>query len=293
MVKKNRGLGKGLDEIFGGDVEKIIENIAKSKSNGQSQDIDLNKLISNPYQPRKKFNIEELNGLANSIKENGLFTPILIKENGAQEYYIVAGERRVRAAKIAGLKFIPSIISSITDEEMQRITLVENIQREDLNPIEIAKSIESILKTQKIKQEEIANIIGKSRPYVSNLLGMLKLDNIILNSVLNDEINFGHVKPLISLPKNEAIEIYKKILLQNLSVREVEGYAKFSKMILTRKNKKLTLSEKKAQEIIYAEELIRGKLKTKVEISSSEIRIKYKGKEQLSRLLERMEIIEK
>lgn len=291
--KKKQSLGRGLDEIFGGDVNEVIENIKENRSDKTNQDIPLTKLMPNPFQPRKEFDIYELKGLATSIKENGLFTPIIVKENEAGKYYIVAGERRTRAAKLAGLKNIKAIVVNITDAEMQRITLVENIQREDLNPIEIAISIESMIREQKITQSEAAKVIGKSRPYVANLLGILKLDKRIINAVLSGRITYGHAKPLITLSQKEAISIYKKILEQELSVKETNNYAKAAKLRSARGNKKPSVVERKEQEIIYAEELVRNKLKSKVEITSNEIKIKYRGREQLSRILERMEALEK
>ncbi len=297
MVEKNKKretkiLGKGLNEIFGGDVQNIIDNITEKRTSGTSIEIPIDKLIPNPFQPRKQFDLDELNGLAQSIKENGLFTPILVKENEAGNYYIVAGERRTRAAKIAGLSAIQSIIADISDDEMQRITLIENVQREDLNPIEIAHSLDIMIKSQKLKQEEIANILGKSRSYVANLLNLLKLDQKIINGVLENKLSYGHIRPLITLDSDQAKIIYDKIINQKLSVREIEKYVKSikSKYKTDEESEKTT---KKRQEMLYVEELIRNKLKTKVKITSNEICLKYKGKEQLSRILERMEILEK
>lgn len=291
--KKKQTLGKGLDEIFGGDVNKVIENIQENRTTGVTDEVEVSKLIPNPYQPRKQFDLEELEGLSQSIKENGLFTPILVKENQAGEYYIVAGERRTRAAKLAGLKTIKAVIADISDIEMQRIALVENVQRADLNPIEVAKSLEEMINDQNLKQEEAAKIIGKSRSYVANLLGLLKLNSKIVNGVLDGKISYGHARPLISLSEIDAKGIYAKILEQGLSVRETEGYAKAAKLREARANKEPSAKDKKAQEILYAEELVRNKLKSKVEITSNEIKIKYRGRDQLSRILERMEAIEK
>ncbi len=294
--KKKSTLGRGLDSIFaGGDLKDVVSQIqdnpeaAKSVSN----EVELTKLVPNPYQPRKTFDEEELDGLAQSIKESGVFTPILVRENQAGDYYIVAGERRTRAARLAGLKTIPAVIADLTDDEMQRITLIENVQREDLNPIEVAKSLQTMIDDQKLKHDEAASVIGKSRTYVTNALGLLKLDERIVNAVLDDKISYGHARPLKTLPNDVAVDIFKKILDQNLSVREVEGYAKAAKLREARANKQPTKGESKPQEILYAEELVRNKLRTKVEINNNSIVIKFRGKDQLSRILERMEAIEK
>ncbi len=291
--KKKKSLGRGLDQIFGGDVQSVIDTISEKRSNGISNEIPVDKLVPNPYQPRKSFDDEELEGLAQSIKENGVFTPILVRQNQAGDYYIVAGERRTRASRLAGLKTIPAVIADLSDDEMQRIALIENVQREDLNPIEVAKSLKQMIDDQKLKQEEVAKIIGKSRSYVANALGLLKLDEKIINGVLSGKISYGHARPLITLSKLYAKDIYSKIISQNLSVRETEGYANAAKLREARANKKPTKANKKPQDIIYAEELVRNKLRTKVEISNNSIVIKYRGKEQLSRILERMDAVEK
>ncbi len=290
---KKLALGKGLNEIFGGDVQQVIDNIKEKRSNGIANEISIEKLKPNPYQPRKQFDLEELEGLAQSIKENGLFTPILVKENQAGDYYIVAGERRTRAAKLAGLKTITAVIADLSDIEMQRITLVENVQRSDLNPIETAISLKEMISNQNLTQDDVSKIIGKSRSYVANLLGILKLNKKIINGVLNGKISYGHARPLITLSESDAKEIYKKTIEHELSVREVEGYAKAAKLREARANKTKVAKVEKTKEILYAEELVRNKVKSKVDITSNEIRIKYRGRDQLSRILERIEAIEK
>ena len=293
VTKKKPALGKGLGEIFGGDVQNVIDNISKKRTNGLTEEIPVDKLVPNPYQPRKNFDKEELEGLAKSIKENGLFTPILVKENPAGKYYIIAGERRSKAAKLAGLKTIKAVVADLTDNEMQRIALVENIQRSELNPIEVAMSLQSMIETQNLKHEEVADIIGKSRTYVVSLLGLLKLDKKIINGVLDAKISFGHARPLITLDKEDANIIYGKIIEQGLSVREVEGYAKASKLRQARRDKGPLEKPTKSEEIIYAEELIRNKVKSKVNITDNEIRIKYKGRDQLTRIIDRIDANEK
>ncbi len=293
MAEKKKTLGRGLEQIFGGDLKNTIDTIADKRTDGVANEVPVDKLVPNPYQPRKTFDLSELEGLAQSIKENGVFTPILVRENQAGDYYIVAGERRSRAAKLAGLKTIPAVIADLSDDEMQRIALIENVQREDLNPIEVAKSLKQMIDDQGLKQDDAAKVIGKSRSYVANSLGLLKLDDKIINAVLDNKITYGHARPLITLPTEVAKDIYGKVIEQNLSVRETEGYAKAAKLREARANKKPTKGEAKAQEVIYAEELVRNKLRTKVEITSNSIVIKYRGKDQLSRILERMEAIEK
>ncbi len=294
MAKKST-LGRGLEQIMGGDVSQVIAEIQgdKTRTSGVANEVPVDKLVPNPYQPRKTFDLDELEGLAQSIRENGVFTPILVRENQAGDFYIVAGERRSRAAKLAGLKIIPAVIADLSDDEMQRIALIENVQREDLNPIEVAKSLKDMIDAQSLKQDDAAKIIGKSRSYVANSLGLLKLDEKIINAVLDNKISYGHARPLITLPAEVAKDIYGKIIDQELSVREVEGYAKAAKLREARANKQPTKAEAKDQELRYAEELLRNKLRSKVEITGNSIVIKYRGKEQLSRIIERMDAIEK
>jgi len=292
LVKKTKTLNKGLEEIFGGDVQQVIDNITEKRTNGDLFDIPITNLVPNPFQPRKNFDNKELNGLADSIKNNGLFTPILVKENEAGEYYIVAGERRSKAAKLAGLKTIKGIIAKLSDSEMQRIALIENVQREDLNPIEVASSLSHMVKNQNLKHEEVAQIIAKSRSYVGNMLGLLKLDKKIIDGVLKGKISYGHARPLISLETIDAKNIYNQIIEQNLSVREVEGYAKAAKSRQARRNKSHN-TIKRNKELEYAEQLLRNKLKTKIILDHKQIIIKYKDKDHLNRILERIGAIEK
>ncbi len=294
--KKKSTLGRGLEQIMGGNVESVIATIqdeAIQKSNGVASEVEVEKLVPNPYQPRKVFDLEELDGLAQSIKENGVFTPILVRENQAGDYYIVAGERRTRAARLAGLKTIPAVIADLSDSEMQRISLIENVQREDLNPIEIAKSLKQMIDDQGVTQEEVAEVIGKSRSYVANALGLLKLNEKIIDGVLENKITYGHARPLKTLQDDVALDIYKKIIEQELSVREVEGYAKAAKLREARANKGPAPIREKKSHIAFAEQLIRDKAKTKVEITDKAIVIKFKGEEQLQRIMERLNITEK
>src|SRR5690625_2672395 len=176
METKKKALGKGLEQLFSNtviDFDNFEKDIVEENENNVTE-IKIDDIRSNPYQPRKTFDIESLNELAKSIKEYGVVQPIIVKKS-IKGYELVAGERRTKAAKIAGLKKIPAIIKDFDDQEMMEIALVENIQREDLNPIDEATSISNIIKLRGYTQEEFANKFGKSRTYVTNILGLLKL----------------------------------------------------------------------------------------------------------------------
>ncbi len=285
---KKKSLGKGLNEIFGGDVKDLIKNISNEKTFNSVVEVDLDFLLPNPFQPRKNFDEFEIKELAISIKRNGLLNPIILKESDDKnKYFIVAGERRTRAFKYLELKKIKAIIIDIDNEEMQTLALIENLQRSNLNPIEIAKSLKNMIEFNNLSQEKLSKIIGKSRSYIANLLSLLKLDEIIISGVLEGKISYGHAKVLVTLDNSKALEIYEVIISKGLSVRKTENLVKAIKL-----DKQIKHVETKAKELIYAEKLINKKLKSDVKITKSEIRIKYKNKNELKRILERMEAIE-
>ena len=175
--KNNARLGKGLSSIFGQDVSKVLDDIQNGDMEVERQEqskIPVDEIRPNPYQPRKVFNDEALKELSSSIKQHGVFTPILVKKS-IQGYDLIAGERRLRASKLAGLKDIPAIIVDFDDQEMMEIALLENIQREDLNVIEEAKAYEKLIQRLGYTQEQLAHRVGKSREHITNLLRLLKL----------------------------------------------------------------------------------------------------------------------
>ena len=176
METKKKALGKGLEELFSNSsftIDTLEDTIVKEERNNATE-IELSQIRSNPYQPRKVFDEEALNELADSIKVYGVVEPVILKKS-VKGYEIVAGERRCKASKIAGLTTVPAIIKDFTDEEMMEIALLENIQREDLNPVDTAISISNILQVKDMTQEEFSKKFGKSRSYITNLLGLLNL----------------------------------------------------------------------------------------------------------------------
>ena len=286
--KKKTGLGKGLDAIFndasqGADLKSMINAIEKKAPQMSQVMISLSDIRPNPYQPRKHFDEMALNELAQSIQEHGVFQPILLKES-VQGYEIVAGERRFRAAKIAGLEKIPSIIVEFTDQQMMEIALLENIQREDLNAIEEAQAYQTMMQKLNLTQEELSKRVGKSRAHIANTVRLLKMPKKMQDYVLNGELTMGHIKPLITIDEKKALEVAKKAIDEKLSVREVEDIVKGIKLQAARKSK--------PKEYVFVEGLLRKKYRTKIKVADNSITIKYTDTQDLNRILELMGVIE-
>ena len=226
MQEKRRALGRGLEELFNDEnlnFDSFEENIVEeAKSNNEVVELPLSELRPNPYQPRKIFDEEALNELAISIKEHGVFQPIIVKKS-IKGYEIIAGERRYRASKIAGFETIPAIIRDFTDDEMMQISLLENLQRENLTAIEEAKAYKSIIEALGLTQDEFAKKIGKSRSYITNMLGLLKLPASVQDMVLYNKISMAHARVLSKLEDPKQIEaLAEKVVSEGISVHSLE-----------------------------------------------------------------------
>lgn len=285
METKKKALGKGLQDLFSNasfnfdDFEKDI--VEEEKNN--SVEISLDEIRSNPYQPRKTFNDESLNELAASIKEYGIIEPIIVKKS-VQGYEIVAGERRCKAAKIAGLTTIPAIVKDFSDQDMMEIALLENIQREDLNPIDEASSIDRIIKVRGFTQDEFAKRFGKSRSYITNLLGLLRLPLVVQEKVKDGKLSMSHARNLSKLDDEELIiTLANRIEKEGLSVREIEKLIS-GKTPLTKEVKPLDPMLK-----IY-EDAISDATGSKVRINSKKIEISYDSMTDLNRIMEILNI---
>jgi len=288
---RKKALGKGLEQLFSNEVinfdnfEKEI--VDEGKSSGGIVEIPLDEIRSNPYQPRVIFDSEALEELANSIKEHGVIQPIIVKK-GIKGFELVAGERRTRAAKLAGLKNIPAIIKEFNDVEMMEIALIENIERENLNPIEEAKAYENILKINNITQEELAHKFSRSRSYITNMLGLLTLPDMVIKLVESKELSMGHARALSKLEDPKKIEeLAIKIVHDDLSVRDTEKMINALDL-----PKKHNISRNTTYDIRYSiyENLCREKLGVKVKISNKKIEIPYKDEDELARILEELNI---
>ena len=237
MAKKNAGLGRGLSAILG-EVEEAYQNNLNDNS-GLVVEIEIDKIKPNPLQPRKVFDNESLQELAASIQEHGLLQPILVYEDmdNSDEYFLIAGERRLRASKIAHKESIKAIIVDVQEEKLRELALIENIQREDLNPIDLAQSYKELIEAYGITHEELAKKLSKSRTQITNTLRLLELDKNVQKYVLENKISQGHAKVLVALPKEQQNIIANSIIGQKLSVHDTEN--------LIRKLKEGQLQDKK------------------------------------------------
>ena len=289
---KRRALGRGLEELFFNepmDYSKVEEKIIDETPKEEITMIKVDELRSNPYQPRKIFDEEALKELANSIKEHGVFQPIIIKKS-IKGYEIIAGERRVKATKMAGLEEIPAIIRDFSDTEMMEIALLENLQRENLNAIEEATAYRKLIETLNLTQEELAKRLGKSRSHITNMLGLLTLPDEVQKSLGNKEISMGHARIISKLEnKEQQINLAKKVSDDELSVRQLEELTKSNeRFIRTHEISKKSIPSSTDYE--YIQEELCEKLGTKVRITSNKIEISFVNGNDLNRLLEIMNL---
>lgn len=286
MAKK--GLGKGLGSLF--DDNNIIDDIVAQETpdNKGVTTISISSVEPNKKQPRKKFDKEKIEALAVSIKENGLIQPIIVTPSKNGMYKIVAGERRWRASKKAGLKEIPVVVREYSDEQIAQIALIENLQREDLNPIEEALGYKTLLDEFNLTQELVSKRIGKSRSAIANSMRLLSLEDQIQKLLISGEISSGHARAILSVDDNELrLALSKRIIEDNLNVRQAESLAK--------QLQKKTPSKKPVKKSAYDIELesiqntLSSSLGTKVKISHTDkkgkIEIEYYGNDDLERIL--------
>ena len=287
---KKKGLGKGLDALFANTEintkEITISNTVENVENGISY-ININDIKPNEGQPRKTFDEEKIVELADSIQEHGLIQPIVLRKSG-KGYEIVAGERRWRACRKAGLKEVPCIIKELNDEENMLIAIIENMQREDLNPIEEAEGLNQMIVTYGLTQAEVSKSVGKSRPYITNVLRLLKLPEEVRVMVSNGELSSGHARAIVGVSGKAAqIKIAEKIVKEGLSVRETEKLIKEADAPAKRPAKRK--AEKNA-DVKRVEEDLKAVLGTRVNLAQSgkkgKIEIEYYSREELERLIE-------
>ena len=298
MAVKKSGLGKGLDSLI---ADKVGTSTGAEKSSEQKQEVmvPISKVEPNKEQPRKNFDEDALLELSESIKQFGLLQPILVQDRDTY-YEIIAGERRWRAAKLAGLKKVPVIIKHLTDQEIVEISLIENIQREDLNPIEEAIAYKRLLNEFNLKQDEVAERVSKSRTAVTNSMRLLKLNDKVQQMVIDDMITTGHARALLSIAdEDKQYMIAQKIFDEKLSVRDTEKLVKkFQKMKST--SAKEVNQDKVKLDAIYqeVEEKMKTILGTKVMINQKDsmkgkIEIEYYSPSELDRIYELLQSIKK
>ena len=284
-----RGLGRGLDSLFGDFEEEKQEESKEKKIQiekvvvNEPKEIDIGLIDRNPEQPRKIFDDEALAELAESIKNYGVIQPIIVKQKG-DRYEIIAGERRWRASRLAGLKTIPCIIKDYTEQEISEIAIIENLQREDLNPIESAKAIKSLINQYNLTQDEVADKIGKSRPAVANTLRLLSLPESIIALVESNKLTAGHARALLAIesPAKQK-EVALQIIQNGLTVRDVENIIKH-----LNKPKIEIVKPEKSLELKDFEDKIKRVFSTKVQIKGNDkkgkIVIDYYSKDDLERI---------
>ena len=314
---KNRGLGRGLEALFAETKENYknatslesdteeSEVSAKESSrtnkvnyredNGKGFEVEIDKVYANPNQPRKQFNEVALDELANSIEKHGIISPILVKkeENG---YMIIAGERRYRAAKQVGLKKIPIVVGEYTDRQIQEISLIENLQREDLNPIEVARGIKQLMEGYDLTQDEVSKRLGKSRSSIANTLRLLTLSSDVIELIAEGKLTSGHARALITLPPEAQYKIAVEAIRNGDSVRDIERTA--NEYYNTKEQIEKKKQEKRQQltlELKSLQEDMRHAFKTKVGIIGGEKRgriyIDYFNSDDLNRIYEITAII--
>lgn len=296
MAAKKGGLGKGLDSL-------IADKVGTSQTEGKAEEkqevmVPISKVEPNKEQPRKNFDEDALLELSESIKQFGVLQPLLVQDK--KDYYeIIAGERRWRAAKLAGLKKVPVIVKHLTEQEIVEISLIENIQRENLNPIEEAIAYKRLLNEFNLKQDEIAERVSKSRTAVTNSMRLLKLNDRVQQMVIDDMITTGHARALLGITDEEKqYTLAQKIFDEKLSVREVE---KLVKKLQKQKTAPVKENPEKAKlDAVYqdVEEKMKTILGTKVTINQKDskkgkIEIEYYSPQELDRIYELLQTIKK
>lgn len=293
MMAAVRGLGKGLDTMIpnkiGGD-KSSAETTKKPEIGKDVVYVKIGKVEPNREQPRKSFDEDALLELSESLKQYGVLQPLLVQDK--KDYYeIIAGERRWRAAKLAGLKEVPVIIKKLTDQEIVEISLIENIQRENLNPIEEALAYKRLLKEFNLKQDEVAERVSKSRTAVTNSMRLLKLDERVQQMVIDELISTGHARALLAITDNEIqYSLAQQIFDEKLSVRETE---KLIKKMQKPKSEKFEQSQDDSMAVFYEdiEQKLKNIMGTKVSINQKDnkkgkIEIEYYSNEELERIVD-------
>lgn len=291
--QKKTGLGKGLSALL--DDTEVVQN-TQSLGNvvntvNHTYPVLISQIVVNPYQPRTDFDAQALQELADSIKLQGLIQPITVRQVGQNSYQLISGERRLRASKIAGLTEIPAYVRSANDQQMLEMALIENIQRENLNAMEVALSFQRMLDECNLKQEELGDRVSKNRSTVTNYLRLLKLPPVIQAAIRDQQLSMGHARALVSIENvDHQLFIYKEILAKGLSVRKVEELVREIQSLGAKKPKKneydlISFQYQKVQDDLASRLGTRVKLKMKGK-NSGLIEIPFLSENDLNRILE-------
>ncbi len=295
MAAKKGGLGKGLDSLIVKKEEGIVA--VNPEQHGAPVMVDINKVEPNKLQPRKNFDEDKLQGLADNIKLHGIINPLIVQDR--EKYYeIIGGERRWRAARIAGLKEVPVIIMKLSEQEFVEISLIDNIQREQLNPIEEAMAFARLIDEFNLKQDEVAERVSKSRTTITNALRLLKLDKRVQDMIVDEKITTGHARAMLSITDlDKQYEFAERAFDERMSVRDVEREVK--KLLNDKESgKKEKVGLDPQLQAIYSEtqEKLKGVLGTKVFINAKDnktgkLEIEYYSQDELNRIVDMLESI--
>ncbi len=296
MAAKKGGLGKGLDSLIVNKNEGVV--VANPEQHGAPVKIDINKVEPNKLQPRKNFDEDKLQELADNIKIHGILNPLLVQDRGSY-YELIGGERRWRAARIAGLKEVPVIIMNLSEQEFVEISLIDNIQREQLNPIEEAMAFSRLIVEFKLKQDEVAERVSKSRTTITNALRLLKLDKRVQDMIIDDKLTTGHARAMLSITDlDKQYEFAERAFDEKMSVRDVEREVKklLNDKDNNKKNKAAGIDPQLQAVYQETQEKLKGVLGTKVFINakdnkSGKLEIEYYTQDELNRIVELLESI--
>ena len=288
MASKNKkGLGRGINALFA-DFEE------EKEADEKVEELRLDEIRPNPYQPRKNFDEENLKDLSDSIRKNGVFQPIIVRKSSVMGYEIIAGERRFRASKLAGKDSIPAIVRAIDDEQMMEVAVLENLQREDLSPLEEAEAYSTLMKNLKITQSELSERLGKSRPYIANYLRLLDLPREVKAFVQDGKLSMGQARTLLALKdKDKLVELAKKTVKENYTVRQLEQIVNDMN---GKKKVKKDRKKKLSPYLLQSQDRLQEKFGTKVAIKANEktgkgkIEINYLSTEDFNRILDVLNI---
>lgn len=277
-----KGLGRGIESLMG----EATAEVGPLKATAT---LPISKIKPNPGQPRKEFDQEKLEELADSIRQHGVLQPILVRKQGS-EYQIVAGERRYQASKLAGLKEIPAVVRDITDEEVFQLALIENLQRADLNPVEEAQGMKELIDQNGWTQEQLAKVLSKSRSAVANTLRLLDLPEEVQTLLAQGDITAGHARAILALPTEEArIALAQKVVAENLTVRQTENLAS----LISVSKEPRPVREPAPQSYKQAARALREMLDTKVRVKDARgkhrIEIEFADEEELERIISAFE----
>ncbi|MFT8323970.1 ParB/RepB/Spo0J family partition protein [Oenococcus sicerae] len=287
-MANKRGLGRGMDALFSDEADKKEAQVVDKVADKKDQDnvvlkIAITSLEANPFQPRKTFDQVALSELADSLKETGLIQPIVVRKHGAK-YQIVAGERRFRAARSAELTQVPVIVKSLSDNAMMALSIIENLQREDLNPIEEAQGINAYMKRLTLTQAQAAEKLGKSRAAIANTLRLLNLPAQVQQLIIEGQLSMGHARALLGLDaQSDMLLLADKAIKQQLSVRQIEDIVRH-----TASSKQKTNAKKPSNSIYIQaiEQQLEDKFSTKISLSKKKLEINFANEDELNRILD-------